>query len=251
MGHLDAFRPELWLELGLSADWGEEFIALIRKLEPEDYDLANLETDVRAWFLRQQLLFQDLRILDELPDVGPEFQSCTHSVVRNAMECPTLFVGGRAFHPWSRQRGDHDVFKQVAEKASNMIEAVKDRVQSELLGTHQTDWQCFSLQRWQDSRRVAVDEQRTFEQNLRSRLRRLLKGAALHVDRGTGQFFRAVPILAEKYSVEMEATGVVPDNRRVWSHVFGEAFAQEATNGAPMGELRLLACQGSRQNQHD
>ena len=48
---LDSLRPGLFLELGLSADWGEEFIKVIRTLEPESYDPANLAEDIRTWFL--------------------------------------------------------------------------------------------------------------------------------------------------------------------------------------------------------
>ena len=115
MAQLETFRPDLWLELGFSADWGEEFINLVRKLEPENYDLANLEEDITTWFGRQKSLFQDLRILEELPDAGAEQQSCTFNVVKHAMECPPLYVGGRVFHLWSTQRGDKAAFKKVTE----------------------------------------------------------------------------------------------------------------------------------------
>ncbi|CAK9114935.1 unnamed protein product, partial [Durusdinium trenchii] len=230
VSRLDALRPQLWLELGIAADWREEFISLIRRLEPEGYDPACLEADVREWFRRQTQLFQDGRILDELPDEEGSEQSCTFHVVRNAMQCPPLYVGGRVFHMWSKERGDKQVFQGVLQNMSNLVEAAKARVDSELLNTMQTDWQVFSLRSWTRSRNQSVEEQRTFDSVLRHRLGRLLRSLALSVRDGTEQFFRVAPILAEKFEEKM-------DNRVLWHRVFEEATVRTAGD---VSVLRIL-----------
>ena len=190
-------------------------------MEPEGYDPACLEADVREWFRRQTQLFQDGRILDELPDEEGSEQSCTFHVVRNAMQCPPLYVGGRVFHMWSKERGDKQVFQGVLQNMSNLVEAAKARVDSELLNTMQTDWQVFSLRSWTRSRNQSVEEQRTFDSVLRHRLGRLLRSLALSVRDGTEQFFRVAPILAEKFEEKM-------DNRVLWRRVFEEATVRTA-----------------------
>ena len=94
---LDRLRPRLFVEIGVSSDWGAEFLRLIRLLEPDNHDPALLYEQVSHWFERQRLLFQELHILHELPRDGPDAQSATFHAVTNAMQCPPLCVNGRTF----------------------------------------------------------------------------------------------------------------------------------------------------------
>ena len=236
---LDKFRPRLWLELGLSADWGEEFISLIRLLEPDNHDPAVLTQQVEGWFARQRKLFQDLEVLNEIPGADAASQTCTVHAVRNAMECPAFAVNGRTFHLWSSTSGNREVFKEVAENMSNVVEAAMDRVQSELLSSIQCDWQVFHMGRWHQSQSMSLDELDTFEKLIRSRLRRLFRLAHEDADQGIRQFFQVVPILYEKYLSEM-AEGTTPDNRTLWAFVFQDNIASVANAAGRLDELRPL-----------
>lgn len=239
LSQLDSFRPQLFLELGLSADWGEELVSLIRKLEPSNYDPACLQEDVANWFHRQGELFQQLRILEELEDTDADQQSCTWHVVRNAMSCPPLYVQGKCFNLWSASRGDKQTFKDVAERLSNLVEAAKARVQSELLGCPQSDWCIFSMGRWRESRALSVDEQQTFEMTLRCRLRRLLKLAGLSIEAGERQFFQVVHILHQGCQETDMQGRCRKDNREIWARIFSDDLASKAN---PEGDIDTLRC---------
>jgi len=233
---LDSFRPWLFLELGLSADWGEEFIKVVRTLEPESYEPANLADDLRTWFRRQRALFQDLKVLDELDDV-PEKQSCTWHVVKNAMSCPPLTVGGRSFQLWSSARGDKEVFQATAERLSDLVEAAIERVQAELLDTPQCDWQCMSMKKWHASLGMDLDEADTFKKLVRFRFRRLCRLSHVNEDHGTRQFFQIMPILHAEFLV-LKDRGEEVDNRKVWALIFKENMGQRVNRTGDISELR-------------
>ena len=84
-----------------SADRPAEFLRLIRLLEPDNHDPALLYEHVSHWFDCQRLLFQELHILHELPDDGPDAQSATFHAVTNVMQCAPLCINGRSFLLWS------------------------------------------------------------------------------------------------------------------------------------------------------
>ena len=234
---LDSFRPKLFVELGLSADWGEEFVSLIRKLEPEDYDLSRLREDVRAWFARQKHLFQDLRVLDEL-DAGSGHQTNTWCVIKNAMECPPLSINGRSFHLWSATRGDKEVFCQVAQSMSNLVEASVARIEAELLSGPQADWDSFSMRLWHNSQSFAPDDQHTFQQILKKKLTRLCQLAHVDPAAGVRQFFQAVHIIYDIYKAEVKI-GRNPDNRDLWRVVFKPELARRVNGSHELPELSI------------
>ena len=238
---LDNFRPRLFVEVGLSADWGAEFLKIIRTLEPDSHDPALLYEQVSDWFQRQRRLFQELCILDELPNRGPEAQSATWHAVNNAMQCPPLCVRGRMFHLWSAAHGDKEMFMETAEHLSNLVEASIDRVKAELLDSVQTDFQVFHIARWHKSLAMSLNDLDTFQKCTRLRLRRLCKMAQERNEEDTlSQYAQVMPILHDKQVEWTDRDGVVPDNRVVWAIVFDSAFPSQVNSAGRLDELRSL-----------
>ena len=239
---LDRLRPRLFVEIGLSSDWGAEFLRLIRLLEPDNHDPALLYEQVSHWFERQRLLFQELHILHELPRDGPDAQSATFHAVTNAMQCPPLCVNGRTFFLWSAAHNDKKEFAEATERLSNLVEAAIGRVKSELLESPQTDFQVFHVGRWHKTESMSADELHTFHACTRLRLRRMCKLAEERsVEQALQQYFQVMPILHDTYKLRLREETKVPDNRELWALVFDEDFPRKANAAGNLQQLRSLA----------
>lgn len=234
-------RPKFFVPTALMADFGAEFIELIRTLEPRDYDVANLGDDVDGWFERQSRLFQDLQILCELPDHvdHPERQTCTWTIINNAMTCDSILAGGKVFHLWSTERGDNQDVKDVMQKMSNVIEASRERMKAEFHGSLQMDFSAFSFRRWNASRNVVSSSRANFEANLHLKLKRLFKAANCDPIAGCRQFIQVINILYQEFKAQLrdQLPNQWPDNRVLWRRAFQEDVRSQANRE---GDISVL-----------
>lgn len=226
------------------ADFGQEFLVLIRHLEPRGYDMANLHDDLRGWYSRQSRLFQELQILQQVPGTSeedqPERQTCTWTIVRNAMMCKPLCVGPKVFHLWSKERGDHEDLKAACTSMSNTIEGSRTRMEAEFNGTLQMDFAAFSFRRWHRYKQQDLSQRKIFEAETKLKLQRLFRAANCCPRDGCKQFFEVVHILYEEYKVskDKQLPGQYPDNRALWRRCFQEDVNNQANIEGDISVLR-------------
>jgi hypothetical protein len=252
-------RPKFLVPTGLMADFGAEVVDLMRTLEPRDYDVANLGDDVNRWFERQTRLFQDLQILMEMPgqEDHPERQTCTWTIVKNAMECDPIHVGSKVYHLWSAERGDKEEMRDIIKKMSNVIHASNQRMKAEFCGTLQMDFSAFSFRRWRRSRKYAVSTRAAFEADLVLKLKRLFTAANCDPDAGVRQFLQVMRILYEEFETQLrdQLPNQTPDNRVLWRRAFQEDVRSQANRNGDISVLcwdlttllryQLLCCESA------
>ena len=150
------------------------------------------------------------------------------------MQAPPIFVNERVFHLWN-SASSKEQFKTVTTKMSNVVEASCQRIQAELWDTLQTHMCVFSMKQWHHSQGFSVEEKRTFQDNLKTKLTKLFKACKVDDKRGVAQYFHAVPAIYQLYLSQKQEPGE-PQNRTLWRKILEPDFQRHTGD---LSELRL------------
>ncbi|CAE7370752.1 unnamed protein product, partial [Symbiodinium microadriaticum] len=119
-----------------------------------DFDISCMFRWIDEFSKRMRGLFLEARVLQELPDVEDEMQTCAVLAARNAMSCPTLHVDGKVYSLWPRRVASGSLAKKEVEEAMEGAQAATqaflDRLISEIpQNDPRMQLRVFDLQQWQ------------------------------------------------------------------------------------------------------